>query len=61
MLLFTLICGVGDYFSESFGLLGLCQWQEGNVNSEKDSGYFILFFEGTIRFTLEEQENTIVC
>lgn len=43
MLLFTLFCGVGDYFSEGFGLLGLCQWQEGKGNREKDSGYFILF------------------
>lgn len=45
MLLFTLICGVGDYFSEDFVLLGLCQWQEGEGNREKDSGYLILFLK----------------
>lgn len=59
MLLFTLICGFGDYFSEGFGLLGLRQWQEEKKNIEKESGYFI--FEGTIRFTLEEQAHTTVC
>lgn len=48
MLLFTLICGVGDYFSEGFVLLGLCQWQEGEGIREKDSGYFILFLKGLL-------------